>query len=81
MPNGSDHHDDNRDLWIAVNEMRQDLAEMKGMLNMHIGDPAVHHRPPCQQVHEVQRTILATAGAALLAILAAIGSIVANLVK
>ena len=78
MPNGS-NHPESRDLWIVVNEMREDVAEMKAMLKLHLGDPATHHHPPCAQVQEVQRTILAAAGAALLALLAAVGSIVAGI--
>jgi len=78
MPNGS-NHPESRDLWIVVNEMREDVAEMKAMLKLHLGDPATHHHPPCAQVQEVQRTILAAAGAAVLALLAAVGSIVAGI--
>ncbi|MBP7572161.1 MAG: hypothetical protein KBA95_19055 [Acidobacteria bacterium] len=78
MPNGS-NHPESRDLWIVVNEMREDVAEMKAMLKLHLGDPATHHHPPCLQVQEVQRTILAAAGSALLALLAAVGSIVASI--
>jgi len=81
MPNGADKTPDSRDLWIVVNEMREDVAEMKGMLRLHMSDPSIHHRPPCVQVQEVQRTILAAAGSSLLALLAAIGSIVAALMK
>jgi hypothetical protein len=80
MPNGSDNPD-SRDLWIVVNEMREDVAEMKGMLRLHMEDPSIHHRPPCMHVHEVQRTILAAAGSSVLALLAAIGSVIAALVK
>ena len=81
MPNGATTNPDSRDLWIVVNEMREDVAEMKGMLKLHMSDPSIHHRPPCVQVHEVQKTILAAAGASLLALLAAIGSIAAALLK
>ncbi len=80
MPNGTDNPD-SRDLWIVVNEMREDVAEMKGMLRLHMEDPSIHHRPPCVQVHEVQNAILAAAGAAVLALLAAIGSLIAALMK
>ena len=52
MPNGH-NNPDSRDLWIVVNEMREDVAEMKGMLKLHMSDPAIHHHPPCVQVHEV----------------------------
>jgi hypothetical protein len=80
MPNGNENVD-NRDLWVAVNEARRDLAEVKGMLKMHISDPHIHHHPPCHSVEEMRRTILSAAGAAILALLAAIGSIIATIVR
>ena len=80
MPNGNDNPD-HRDLWVVVNEIRQTLAELKGMLNMHFSDHNIHHTPPCHPVEEMRRTMLSAAGAAILALLAAIGSIVANLMR
>jgi hypothetical protein len=80
MPNGNENKDQ-RDLWIVVNEARRDIAELKGMLKMHISDPNIHHHPPCQPVEEMRRTILTSAGAAILALLAAIGSIIASIVR
>jgi hypothetical protein len=80
MPNGNENKDQ-RDLWIVVNEVRRDLAEVKGMLKMHISDPNIHHHSPCQPVEEMRRTILTSAGAAILALLAAIGSIIASIVR
>jgi hypothetical protein len=80
MPNGNDNPD-LRDVWNAVNEMRQSLAELKGMLNVHFSDHNIHHHPPCHPAEEIRRTMLSAAGAALLALLAAIGSIVANFVR
>jgi hypothetical protein len=82
MPNGNENTNANsRDLWIAVNEARRDLAELKGMLKMHISDPNIHHHPPCRAVDEMRRTILSAAGAAILALIAAIGSIIASIVR
>jgi hypothetical protein len=80
MPNGNESTD-NRDLWVVVNEARRDIAELKGMLKMHISDPNIHHHPPCHAVDEMRRSILSAAGAAILALLAAIGSIVASVVR
>jgi hypothetical protein len=51
------------------------------LLKMHISDPNIHHHPPCRPVDEMRRTILSAAGAAILALLAAIGSIVASVVR
>lgn len=78
-PNGSTT--DSRDLWKVVNETRKDVAEIKGMLRMHINEPSIHQRPPCPQVQELQHTMLAAAGAAVVALLAALGSIVATVLK
>jgi hypothetical protein len=80
MPNGNEKPDQ-RDLWIALNETRRELAEIKGMLKIHISDPNIHHHPPCRAVDEMRRTILSAAGAAILALIAAIGSIIASIVR
>ncbi len=80
MPNGNENPD-HRDLWVVVNEARRELAEQKGMLKMHISDPNIHHHPPCKPAADMQKTILSAAGAAILALLAAIGSIIANIVR
>jgi len=80
MPNGNENLD-HRDLWVVVNEARRDLAELKGMIKMHMSDPNIHHHPPCKPAADMQKTILSAAGAAILALLAAIGSIIANIVR
>ena len=79
MPNGNDP--DLKDIWNAVNDMRQSLAELRGMLNIHFSDQNIHHHPPCHPAEEIRKTMLSAAGAAILALLAAIGSIVANVVR
>jgi len=79
MPNGNDP--DLKDIWNAVNDMRQSLAELRGMLNIHFSDQNIHHHPPCHPAEEIRKTMLSAAGAALLALLAAIGSIIANLAR
>lgn len=80
MPNGNSNPD-LRDVWNAVNDMRQSLAEMKGMLNVHFSDHNIHHHPPCHPAEEMRKTILSAAGAAILALLAAIGSIVVSILR
>jgi hypothetical protein len=80
MPNGNETPD-HRDLWVVINEARLELAELKGMLKMHISDPNIHHHPPCKPAADMQRTILSAAGAAILALLAAIGSIITSIVR
>lgn len=80
MPNGNENPD-NRDLWVAINEARRDLAELKGMLTMHFSDRNIHHNPPCHSAEEMHKTMLSAAGAAILALLAAIGSIIASVMR
>jgi len=80
MPNGSDDPD-LRDVWVAVNESRRELAEMKGMLSVHFADHNIHHSPPCHAAEDMRKTMLSAAGAALLALLAAIGSIITTMVR
>ena len=78
MPNGD--IPDHRDLWEAVNQARLELAEMKGMIKMHFAE-GTHHHPPCKPAADIQKTMLSAVGAALLALLAAIGSIVAEFIR
>lgn len=80
MPNGSDNPD-LRDIWNAVNEARMELAELKGMLTVHFADRNIHHSPPCHAAEDMRKTMLSAAGAALLALLAAIGSIITVIVR
>lgn len=80
MPNGNENSD-SRDLWLVVNAMRQDIAELKAMLTMHLTNTPIHHVPPCHPAEEMRKTILSAAGAAILALLAAIGSIVATVLR
>ncbi|MFA6716533.1 MAG: hypothetical protein WC082_12580 [Victivallales bacterium] len=79
MPNGNDP--DLKDIWTVINEARRELAELRGMLNIHFSDQNIHHHPPCHPAEEIRKTMLSAAGAAILALLAAIGSIVANVVR
>ncbi len=71
---------DNRDLWHEVNQARLDIAELRGMLNMHFGR-GEHHYPPCKPAADLQKMMLSTLGAALIALLAAIGNIVMELMR
>ena len=80
MPNGSENPD-HKDLWIALNDTRRELAEIKGMLSLHLSDPHIHHHTPCRTVEEMRKTILSAAGAAILSLLAAIGSIIASITR
>jgi hypothetical protein len=80
MPNGNDNPD-LRDVWNAVNEMRQSLAEMKGMLKVHFSDKNIHHHPPCHPAEEMRKAMLSAAGAAVLALLAAVGSIITSILR
>ncbi len=78
MPNGE--IPDHRDLWEAVNQARLELAELKGMIKMHFAD-GQHHYPPCKPAADLQKTMLSAMGAAVLALIAAIGNIVMEFVR
>ena len=69
-----------RDVWEQLQQARLDIAELRGMLSMHFRD-GEHHHPPCKPAADMQKTMLSAVGAALLALLAAIGSIVAEFVR
>ena len=78
MPNGD--IPDHRDLWDALNQARLEIAEMKGMLTMHFSD-GNHHHPPCKAAADMQKTMLSAVGAALLALMAAVGSIIVEFMR
>jgi hypothetical protein len=78
MPNGETP--DLRDLWHEVNQARLDIAELRGMLKMHFAD-GQHHYPPCKPVVDMQKTMLSAMGAAVLALIAAIGNIVMEFIR
>ncbi|MFA7178028.1 MAG: hypothetical protein WC114_12330 [Smithellaceae bacterium] len=78
MPNGD--IPDHRDLWEAVNQARLELAELKGMIKMHFAD-GQHHYPPCKPAADLQKTMLSAMGAAVLALIAAIGNIVMEFIR
>ncbi len=69
-----------RDIWEQLQQARLEIAEMKGMLKMHFDDQR-HHFPPCKPAADMQTTMLSAGGAALLALLAAVGSIVAEFIR
>lgn len=71
---------DHRDLWDAVNQSRLELAELKGMIKMHFEDKQ-HHYPPCKPAADMQKTMMSALGAALIALLAAVGNIVMEFVR
>ncbi len=68
------HPPDLDGLWKEVIQSRMDIAELKGMSSMHFRD-GQHHVPPCAPAANLQRTILAAAGASILALLSPIGSL------
>ena len=67
-------------LWRQVVQSRMDIAEVKGMISMHFRD-GQHHVPPCAPVANLQRTIFAAAGASILALLSALGSLIMELLR
>lgn len=80
MANGNKNKNQ-RALWNVVNDMRQDLAEVKTMLKMHIGEGNIHHAPPCKAMVGMQNMMFSAAGAAILALLSAVGSLILNFMR
>ena len=66
MPDTPDH----RDLWHELNQARLDIAELRGMLSMHFSE-GQHHYPPCKPAADLQKTMLSSLAAALIALLLA----------
>ena len=71
---------DHRDLWETLNQARLEIAELKGMLTMHFKD-GEHHHPPCKAAVDVQKTMLSAIGAAVVALMAAVGALILELVR
>ena len=69
-----------RTVWDAVMKARMDLAELKGMMTMHLRE-GEHHHPPCAPAANLQRMMLTAAGAFILALLSALGSIALELMR
>ena len=80
MNENKDNVPDTRDLWHEVNHARLDIAELRGMLNMHFGS-GQHHFPPCKPAAELQKTMLSTLAAAVIALIAAMGNIFMELMR
>ena len=80
MYENKDNVPDTRDLWHEVNQARLDIAELRGMLNMHFGS-GQHHYPPCKPAAELQKTMLSTLAAAVIALIAAMGNIFMELMR
>ena len=76
MPDTPDH----KDIWHELNQARLDIAELRGMVKMHFED-AQHHVPPCKVASDMQKTLLSTLGAAILALIGATTNIIISLVK
>ena len=71
---------DHRDIWDSLNQARLDIAELRGMLTMHF-KASEHHHPPCKAATDVQKTMLSAVGAALLALVAAVGALILELIR
>lgn len=76
----NENHPDNKTIWDAVMQSRMDLAELKGMMGMHLRE-GEHHHPPCAPAANLQRTMLAAAGASILALLSALATIIMEFVR
>ena len=51
-----------------------------GCITMHFGN-GQHHYPPCKPAADLQKMMISTLGAALLAVLAAVGNLVLELIR
>ncbi len=71
---------DSRSIWDSVMASRLELAELRGMISMHFRD-GEHHHPPCAAAAHLQRTMMTAAGASILALLSALGSIVLEFLR
>ena len=80
MNENKENTPDTRDLWHEVNQARLDIAELRGRLNMHFGS-GQHHFPPCKPAAELQKTMLSTLAAAVIALIAAMGNIFMELMR
>ena len=80
MSENKENAPDTRDLWHEVNQARLDIAELRGMLNMHFGS-GQHHYPPCKPAAELQKTMLSTLAAAVITLIAAMGNIFMELMR
>ena len=69
-----------RDVWEQLQQARLDIAELRGMIKMHFDDKQ-YHFPPCKVASDMQKTMLSAVGAALLALMAAIGSVIAEIMR
>ena len=68
------------ELWEGVSRARMDIAELKGMIQMHFKD-GVHHLPPCSTATGLQKTLHAAMGAAIISLLSAVGVLIFEIVK
>ena len=59
---------------------RMDIAELKGMISMHFKD-ATHHTPPCAPAAAIQKSMQAAVGAAIVALLSALGCLLMEVIR
>lgn len=71
---------DNKSIWDSLMASRLELAELRGMITMHFRD-GEHHHPPCEPAANLQKTMLTAAGASILALVSAVGSLVMEFMK
>ena len=68
------------ELWEGLTRARMDIAELKGMISMHLKD-ATHHTPPCHAAAGLQKTLHTAMGAAIISLLSAVGCLIFELVR
>ena len=73
-------NDEKRELTETITKCRMDIAELKGMLTMHLKD-STHHSPPCQFASSANKTLSTAVGAAFMSLLSAIASLVFLIIR
>lgn len=73
-------NEEKRELMETITKCRMDIAELKGMLTMHLKDN-VHHTPPCQFASNTNKTLYTAAGAAFMSMLSFIASLIFIIIR
>lgn len=65
----------------ALSSMQKELAEIKGMLKVHMQTENIHHNAPCTYLSGMNKNICTIIGAVVLAILSGLGALVLELLR
>ena len=65
----------------ALSALQKDMAEIKGMLKVHMETENIHHNAPCSYISGMNKNICIIIGAVVLAILIGLGALVLELLR